>query len=232
MEEYEGVAFSLRRRERTGWSQPQKLEIEGLKDLAKGMFHGWHRWQPMGGSMILYFGEQLMDEKNDLYVSFLKEDGSWSRPEGLGKDINTEHSEAAPFIASDGKTLYFASDRPGGEGNYDIYRTQRSDDSWKKWSKPINLGPPINTPSFDAYYTIDAAGEYAYMVSEEESFGGSDIIRIHLKAEQRPDPVTLVSGTILDRNTGKPIAAQVEISDYAGEKRSRIGQIQRRRRHL
>ena len=193
------------------------MSIEGLKDLAKGMFMGG-TLAANGRVMILYFGEQLMDEKNDLYVSFRQEDGSWTRPVGIGSGVNTEYSEASPFLASDTKTLYFASDRPGGEGGYDIYRTQRLDESWKKWSKPVNLGKPINTPSFDAYYTLDASGEYAYMVSEQESLGGSDIIRIRLKAEQRPDPVTLVSGRVLDRETGAPIAARVRYQIMPGRR--------------
>lgn len=212
---YEGVAFSLRQKGVEGWSEPQKMDIKDLKDMANGMFMGG-TLAGNGKVLILYFGEKLMDEKNDLYVSFLNDDGSWTKPEGLGPDLNTMYSEAAPFLASDSKTLYFASDRPGGEGNYDIYRTQRLDDTWKRWSEPVNLGRPINTPSFDAYYTVDASGEFAYMVSEEESLGGSDIIRIRLKEEQRPDPVTLVSGRILDRATGKPLAAQIKYQILPG----------------
>ncbi|MEM7372535.1 MAG: OmpA family protein [Bacteroidota bacterium] len=213
--EYEGVAFSLRQKGAEGWSKPQKMEIKQLKEMARGMFMGG-TLAGNGKVLILYFGEELMDEKNDLYVSFLTEDGSWTKPEGLGADLNTGYSEAAPFLASDSKTLYFASDRPGGQGNYDIYKTQRLDDSWKKWSEPVNLGSPINTKSFDAYYTVDAEGEYAYMVSEEESLGGSDIIRIRLKEEQRPDPVTLVSGKIMDRVTGEPLVAQVRYQILPG----------------
>ena len=83
----------------------------------------------------------------------------------------------SPFIAADGVTLYFSSDRPGGIGENDIWMSKRLDDSWTKWSDPVNLGRPINTEKSEAFFTMDAGGEYAYLTSSDGSVGASDIVR-------------------------------------------------------
>ncbi|MEJ7662415.1 MAG: hypothetical protein WKG07_24040 [Hymenobacter sp.] len=71
-----------------------------------------------------------------------------------------EHQKAdfAPFLAPDEKTLYFASEGRGGYGKSDIFYTKRLDDTWTNWSPPRNLGSVVNSPDFDAYYTVSAAG--------------------------------------------------------------------------
>jgi len=79
----------------------------------------------------------------------------------------------------------------------------------EKWSDPINLGPEINSKEWEAYYTIDAQGKYAYMLTYIDSKGGADITRIKLKEEVQPDPVVLVSGVVLDQKTNKPVSASI-----------------------
>ncbi len=78
-----------------------------------------------GKTLLLSFSEQKESEFNDIYVSFLKPDGSWTKPMSLGKNFNTSFKEDTPFLASDGVTLYFSSDRPGGLGKRDIYFSKR-----------------------------------------------------------------------------------------------------------
>ena len=209
---YEPVGFSLRHRTGAGWSEPMTLEVEGLTAMAKGLFMGG-TLAPSGRVLLLYFSEKENDDKNDLYVSLLQDDGTWSRPVSLGRDINTAHSEAAPFMAADNRTLYFTSDRPGGQGGYDIYKARRLDTTWLKWSKPVNLGPPINSDAFDAYYSVPAKGDYAYMVSGSGGQGGSDLVRVPLSRQQAPDPVVLLSGLITDKRTGLPSSARISYTD-------------------
>jgi Tol biopolymer transport system component len=61
-------------------------------------------------------------------VSFLQKNGTWTKPQSLGVDVNTgDFTETTPFLASDGATLYFSSDRTGGQGSNDIYYTKRID---------------------------------------------------------------------------------------------------------
>lgn len=114
-----------------------------------------------------------------------------------------------PFLASDGETLYFSSDRPGGLGDNDIWKSRRLDDSWQKWSEPENLGKPINSPAWDAFFTLDAGGEYAYLTTGEDSYGASDIVRVKLLEKQKPDPVILVSGNVYNLKDNKPLSASL-----------------------
>ena len=96
--------------------------------------------------------------------------------------------------------------------------TKRIGDGWTKWSEPVNLGPEINSSSFDAYYVLPASGDYAYMVSSLDGYGSTDIVRIKLAKELKPDPVVLVHGKTLDAKTKKPISAEILIGDLITNK--------------
>ena len=71
---------------------------------------------------------------NDLWISVLQEDGTYSKPKNLGEFINTAGEEASPFLAADGKTLYFSSNGYTGYGSMDLYYTKRLDTTWLNWS--------------------------------------------------------------------------------------------------
>jgi OOP family OmpA-OmpF porin len=147
---------------------------------------------------------------NDIYVSFLVPDGTWTEPKSIGKKINLpDYDEMTPFLAADGVTLYFSSNRPGGLGDNDIWMTKRLDKTWQKWSDPVNLGSPINSEDWDAFFTTDAGGEYAYMSSSLKSYGESDIVRVKLMEREKPDPVVLVSGNVYNAKTKKPLSASL-----------------------
>ncbi len=156
---------------------------------------------------------------SDLYVSFLQSDGTYSTPKNLGADINTPLNEGTPFLAPDGVTLYFSSAGHPGFGDRDIFVSRRLDDTWQHWSEPQNLGPSINTPGWDAYFTIDAKGEYAYLVSNDNSTGGEneDIFMIPLSQEARPEPVAVVTGKVLDSLTSRPVFARIYYNTTSGE---------------
>ena len=87
--------------------------------------------------------------------------------------------------------------------------TKRLDDTWTNWTVPQNIGKPINTPNWDAYYSIAASGEYAYFVSNENTKGGTDIFRIKLPKQIKPNPVVLVSGNVYNAKTKEPISASL-----------------------
>ena len=205
---YLGIGFSMLQKTSDGWSKPKALDVKSYEDMAKGTYVGAH-WSTDGKHIVMSLSEDSEDDNQDLYVSHLQEDGTWSKPKPLGSTLNTDGDENGPFLASDGRTLYFSSDREGGEGSNDIWMSQRDGDSWTKWSEPVNLGPEINSEEWEAYYTIDAQGKYAYMLTYQNSKGGADITRIKLKEEVQPDPVVLVSGKVLDQKTNKPVSARI-----------------------
>ncbi len=81
----------------------------------------------------------------DIYTSIL-ENGSWSRPVNLGAPVNSRYSEKHPTISADGRVIYFTSNRPGGKGSFDIWRSQWNGISW---SIPENLGDSVNTSGLE-----------------------------------------------------------------------------------
>ena len=123
--------------------------------------------------------------------------------------MNTDKGEHSPYLASDGKTLYYSSNRDGGKGSYDIWMTKRQDDTWTNWSEPENMGSDVNSDDWEGYYTIDAQGKYAYLVSSQNSVGNEDIVRIKLKEEVQPDPVVLIKGKVLNQKDNSPLAATI-----------------------
>lgn len=206
---YAKKGYSFVYRTRDGWSKPQGIDIKGYENMTKGNYVGSY-WSQDGKTLLLSFSESSTDDNQSIYFSQLLSDGTWSKPKNLGPVINTKGNDIhSPFLASDGKTLYFSSDRKGGEGSNDIWMSKRLDDTWTNWSEPENLGPEINTSKWDAYYSIDASGKYAYMVSSENSVGKSDIIRIKLKEEVQPDPVVLIKGRVLNAKTNEPIEGTI-----------------------
>ncbi|MFD2784263.1 OmpA family protein [Hymenobacter rubripertinctus] len=200
---------SMTRRTATGWTKPEKVEIEDYyNDDAE---HVDFFLATSGKVMLMAVQRKDGQGEQDLYVCFLKPDGkSWTRPRNLGTSINTKKPEFAPFLASDNKTLYFASEGHGGYGKSDVFYSKRLDDSWTNWTKPRNLGSTVNSPDFDAYYVVSAAGEDAYLVSDRKGIDGSkDIFRINLTPTFRPEVVTLVRGRVLDAASKKPVAATI-----------------------
>ncbi|MEL7533373.1 MAG: OmpA family protein [Bacteroidota bacterium] len=203
--------FSICKKEGATWGAPEPLRIKDYAKMNKGVYSGASLSND-GKVLVLFFSEKKDDLSADLYVSFLQDDVSWSKPVLLGAAINTAHAEVAPFIASDNKTLYFASDRPGGQGGYDIYKTVRENDTWQDWSKPENLGAPINTPGFEAYYVVAASGEFAFMATTDRSYGKSDIVQVKLEDRQKPQPVVLMAGQVLDATNDNPVRALVKFT--------------------
>ncbi|AOM80289.1 OmpA family protein [Pedobacter steynii] len=109
----------------------------------------------------------------DIYVSH-KEGNSWGQPFNLGAPVNTIYWESQPAISPDGNTLYFVSNRPGGIGGYDIWKTQLNEEG--EWSLPLNLGPEINTPYDENTPFLHADGKTLYFSSDGwPGMGNKDI---------------------------------------------------------
>ncbi|MFD3394377.1 OmpA family protein [Aquirufa sp. OSTEICH-129V] len=179
---YETRGFSLAKKQISGWSIPEKINIPNYERMSKGLNE--YAYLSMDGkTLLLAFSEKKKSDRDDIYVSFLQ-GGGWTKPEKLSDAINSEYSETTPFLAADGMTMYFSSDRPGGQGSQDIYMTKRLGQGWTSWRKPVNIGPPVNTPAYDAYYTLSAKGDFAYFLSSTET-GKKDIFRIAVE----PEPV-------------------------------------------
>lgn len=122
----------------------------------------------------------------DLYVSFKEDDNVWSSPIWMGKTINTLSREGSPFIAQDNKSLYYYSNGLGGYGGSDLFISRRLDESWTSWSKPINLGPYINTPGNERSITLTAKGDTACIISTDTIHEREGMYFVCLQPELRP----------------------------------------------
>jgi len=123
----------------------------------------------------------------DLYMSFLQDNGTWSEPGNLGSTVNTKFQEMTPRLADDQVTLFFSSNGHGGYGGRDIFVTKRLDDTWENWTTPTNLGRKVNTKGVELSYFIPSNGDFAYMVSTQNSDGYGDLKRVPIRPEDRPN---------------------------------------------
>lgn len=119
----------------------------------------------------------FIDDGGDgnLYYSTRK-DTTWTKIKSVGRNINTIYWEAHGFITPDGQNIYFSSNRPGGEGELDIWTSKRTPEG--TWEHPVNLGNIINTPyDEDTPYFDPANNALIFSSSGHISMGGSDVFR-------------------------------------------------------
>ena len=134
-----------------------------------------------GQTLYLY-----IDDEGDgnLYQSFLVGD-RWTTPELVGEgcencDINSKYQETHLTISADGRTMYFTSDRKGGYGGLDIYKSVKLPNG--EWSKAQNMGPTINTPYDEDGPYLHADGKHLFFSSQgHKSIGGYDIFFSELR---------------------------------------------------
>ncbi len=199
------TGLSITHREGSTWSAPKAVTIDSLYNL-----HPFMEFSLSPDERVLIASLEQFDTKGskDLYVCYRTSDTSFSRPHHI-PELSTIGSDMAPYIATDGTTMYFSTDGRAGYGSEDIFVTTRLDSTWKHWSEPRNLGPKINTPYFDAYFHTTARGDSAYMMTYAKTYGSSDIVRIAVPPEARPKTVCLISGHVYDAKTKKPLGAGV-----------------------
>lgn len=149
-----------------------------------------------GQYMILAMESSYTNGVEDLYVVLRRPNGEWKSPVNLGTQINSKFQEITPFLAVDNKTLYFSTNGRSGEGSFDIYYSVRQDDSWRKWSKPKNLGKEINTSGAETSFSFLDGDEWAYYVSSQNSDGYGDIKRIMI--EELIEEDTIAADTLVE----------------------------------
>jgi len=216
------------------WGQPERVSVTFFSNKSEHM-SGYVT--PDETVMILSIKSYLTFGNEDLYVSFRQDNGTWTQPKNIGNVVNTGSQEWSPYLASDKKTLYFSSNGHEGFGSRDIFVSKRLDESWTNWSKPVNLGPTINTKGVEWGYHIPAAGGDAYFTTTQNSEGFGDIFNTPLdeaekalqsielvsvvpEPESDPEPettgppVVAMTMQILDVKTDKPIEEAIAVFSY------------------
>ncbi|WP_426061510.1 RICIN domain-containing protein [Hymenobacter sp. B1770] len=158
---------------------------------------------------------------NDIYLSRPDGNGGYGEPASLGPVLNSPGFDFAPWLTPDGKTIYFASYGHMGYGSADIFVSQRLDDSWTRWSEPRNLGPAVNGPGFNAYFTLTPDGKTAYFSLSATANATKDIWRTGraVPADSLPaapvaavteaSPRAFLSGRVLDARTKQPVPGAI-----------------------
>ena len=128
---------------------------------------------------LLY--ESVSEIEGDIFYSARSEE-TWGLPEKLPEPVNSEYYEPSAALSSDGKTIIFSSNRPGGLGGLDLYKSVKNADG--SWSTPLNLGEEINTKFDEDAPYINPEADYLYFSSRgHEGLGGYDIYRAKFSGE-------------------------------------------------
>ena len=151
----------------------------------------------------------------DIYYSERQADGTWGLAKSIGPVINTSAHEKSPFIHSDSRTLYFAAETTEsrlGAGGYDIFYTKQ-DPATGEWSKPRNLGYPINNEGDQESLIVSVDGKLAYFSSSghKDAVGGKDILAFEMPVKARPDKVKLIKGSVVSSNSEPVKDAKLEL---------------------
>lgn len=157
----------------------------------------------------------------DIYMCTNKGD-KWSRPRNLGPDVNSAAWESQPSFSIDGKTLYFSSDRKGGYGGKDIWKTVFMNGHW---TAPENLGPTINTPGDESSPYIHYDDKTLYFSSNGHvGMGGLDLFLSHCTDTGWETPTNL--GYPINSagdESGLIVAANGSTAIYASEREGGFG---------
>lgn len=217
---YIGDIFVSKKRKTSGtWGTPKAME----KPINTSYYESSACLSADGNRM--FFVSERIGKKNgaqgqgDIYVAERVSKSIWGEPKNLGPVINTSEDEAAVFIHPDGKTLFFSSNGHLGLGDYDIFMSRMQEDS--TWSKPENLGYPINTIGKDAHFVLSTDGKTAhYSTVKEEGMGERDIYKIDMSnypilTEGVSTSLSILKGTV--KNEDDNIAATITFKGAGGK---------------
>jgi len=167
--------FYYSTRENNTWSAPKSLG----SNINTANYEGDAYITPDGKQLFYSTSHYSENGDKDIYVSQRDKNGNWGKPKSLGNVINSKDDDDSPYLTADGKTMYFTSRGHNSMGGYDVFETHLDSVS-RRWTKPQNMGYPINTPDDDAYYRLSPDGSYAYLSSYRMGgYGEKDIWTIN-----------------------------------------------------
>jgi len=225
--------ISVSRKTVLGWTHPENIYIPYYTNKVLGSGAWLH---PAGNVLVYSAATPVAYGAEDIFIA-LKGESGWTEPLHLSKIINSDFQELSPSLSDDLTTLYFSSNRPGGQGSFDVYESHRLDDSWQNWSQPVVVSKPVNSPGRELYFAIQS-GQIVY-TSTLNSDGYGDVHFLSLNdsvaktqpvkidnpvepAKELPEAVLpagkiRLSGKVVNQLNGEPIPAKITIT---GKERS------------
>lgn len=194
------------------WSKPKRLPDVINTDL-------WESQPTISpdGNLLIFVRSEGYAKPSDLWYSVKDASGKWTPAKNMGSLINSEMSEMSPYLHIDGKTLYFSSNGHSTMGGYDIFKTTLLPDG--TWSKPENVGYPINSEKDDQYFVLNASGTKAYLSSNRDSPNNKmNLYQIELPESFKTQNVTVITGTIKDELTDKPLISKIVVENMQSHK--------------
>lgn len=192
----DGVSISHLQKDGT-WGIPKTIEIPKLINVND---HANFFMSSDETVLLMAIQDSTSVGELDLYASLKNTVTSkWSTPINLGKSINTEFLEDYPFLTVDNKTLFFSSNGFIGFGGHDVYISTRLDDTWQNWSKPLNLGPLVNSKVDDCGFSIFASGNHAFYHTpnvRNDSLKTMDIFRVNIPKLLRQEAKAIITGNL------------------------------------
>ncbi|HNV95449.1 MAG TPA: hypothetical protein PKG63_03165 [Bacteroidales bacterium] len=182
------------------WSKPIKLEPQ-----ISSSSNETHATISADKNILIFVSDRSggMGGK-DLYMSQRLPNGEWSLAKNLGPVINSPYDEEGPFLLPDGYTLYFSSKGHNTIGGYDLFYSELNEDG--TWSKPKNLGYPINTTEDEVFYHLTADEKRAYFSSiREDSYGGKDIYVMNLLSLPERSSSVIKGKVFFENNDTVPV---------------------------
>lgn len=177
----------------TSWTEAVKLNAN-----INTKYWESHASESPDGSTLYFSSSRLKGYGGlDIYKSQKDpETGEWDKAVNLGPVVNTLFNEDCPFLTQDGNKLYFSSQGHETIGGFDIFYTEKTDIN--NWTKPVNIGYPINSTDNDIFYLPygNGTGAYYSMFGKEDGFGDEDIYYLDIFSDNNPRKV-IIKGTVI-----------------------------------
>ena len=205
----QGIAVS--RKTGSGWTTPENISIPYFKNTSSKL-----SGHVSGDGNVFVFSAESYNSSGaeDIYVSLKDRSGNWSEAKNLGQTINTSLQEVSPWLSDNGRTLYFASNGRKGLGSFDIYASERLDDTWTSWTAPVNLGTDVNTEGRELYYTTSSPMNYVLFTSTLNSDGYGDI-KIYVPPKNLQDSTASAAAVVEPQPV--PVASGIKMEEMKYE---------------
>jgi outer membrane protein OmpA-like peptidoglycan-associated protein len=190
----------------TGWSVPQNMGAN-----VNSPFWDSQATLSSDGNVLVFSSDRYGGKGGkDLYVTRLGEMNEWTKATLMSGEINTQKDEVSPFLHANGSSLFFASNGHPGLGGFDLFLTNKDA---KSFTKPLNLGYPINDGSDQFAMVISADGLQAFY--SKETGDKINLYQFDLPKELKEliNPTFFLKGHVKDAVTQKPLSASLQLID-------------------